>query len=199
MAYDKIIDSAKLDGALSATANAIRAKNGDNAKIPWDATTGFANAIAAIASGSRVAMGSFLSNEYTYDKMPNGLVNPNWAYWTISGLGFKPSTVIIYADPSGGIDVGYVLYAIRSGDITRCVSSKVVYHEEEWYDEENGSYETSEWEEYRIDTHSYNHTTGEGSQFLTKIDTLDDGFKLTLNQPNIDLGWNKPYCYIAIG
>ena len=194
MSYDKLIDSAKLDGALSASANAIRAKNGDNAKIPWDATTGFANAIAAIASGSRVAMGSFLSNEYTYDKMPNGLVNPNWAYWTISGLGFKPSTVIIYADPSNYIDTGCVLYAIRLGDFTRCVSSRIDY-----YDEEDDDGEWYSWEEYTINRQYYNHTTGEESQFLTKIDTLDDGFKLTLNQPNIDLGWNKPYCYIAIG
>ena len=195
MPYDKIVDSAKLDAAMSASADAIRAKTGDAAKIPWDKTSGFASAIAAIASGgSQVATGSFLSNEYTYDKMPNGLVNPNWAYWTISGLGFKPSTVIIYADPSNDIDTGCVLYVIRSGDFTRCVASRVDYYEEE--DEDGESYS---WEEYSINRQYYNHTTGEGSQFLTKIDTLDDGFKLTLNQPNIDLGWKRPYCYIAIG
>ena len=194
MGYDRLVDSAKHDAALTATANAIRAKSGNTAKISWNATTGFASAIAAIASGSRVATGSFLSNEYTYDKMPNGLVNANWAYWTISGLGFKPSTVIIYADPSNGIDTGCVLYVIRLGDFTRCVASRIDYYEEE--DDEGESYS---WEEYSINRQYYNHTTGEGSQFLTKIDTLDDGFKLTLNQPNIDLGWNKPYCYIAIG
>lgn len=194
MPYDKLIDSAQLDGALSATADAIRSKNGDTAKIPWNAATGFASAIAAIASGSRVVTGSFLSNEYTYDKMQNGLVNPNWAYWTISGLGFKPSTVIIYADPSNNIDYGWVLYAIRSGDFTRCVSSRTEYYEDE--DDDGESYF---WEEHVIRTDFYNHSTGEESQFLTKIDTLDDGFKLTLNQPNIDLALNAPYCYIAIG
>ena len=69
----------------------------------------------------------------------------------------------------------------------------------DYYDEEDDDGEMYSWEEYSINRQYYNHTTGEESQFLTKIDTLDDGFKLTLNQPNIDLGWNKPYCYIAIG
>jgi hypothetical protein len=48
MAYDKIIDSAKLDGALSATADAIRAKAGGTAKIAWDESNGFSSAISQI-------------------------------------------------------------------------------------------------------------------------------------------------------
>ncbi len=48
MAYDKIIDSAKLDGAITSSADAIRAKTGDTAKIAWDESTGFSSAISQI-------------------------------------------------------------------------------------------------------------------------------------------------------
>ena len=54
MAYDKVVDSAQLDGAMTSTANAIRAKNGGSGGIQWDAATGFADAVAAISSGGAV-------------------------------------------------------------------------------------------------------------------------------------------------
>jgi len=50
MAYDKIVDSAKLDGAMTATADAIRGKTGKTADIPWDESTGFASEIASITT-----------------------------------------------------------------------------------------------------------------------------------------------------
>ncbi len=51
MAYDKLVDSAALDAALKASADAIRGKTGDTASIPWDANKGFAEAIAGIQAG----------------------------------------------------------------------------------------------------------------------------------------------------
>lgn len=48
MALDKLVDSAKLDGALKATADAIRAKTGESDPILWDEDTGFADAIDAM-------------------------------------------------------------------------------------------------------------------------------------------------------
>jgi hypothetical protein len=51
MAYDKLVDSAALDAALKASADAIRGKTGDTASIPWDADKGFAEAIAGIQAG----------------------------------------------------------------------------------------------------------------------------------------------------
>ena len=51
MAYDKMIDSAKLNGAMSATADAIRGKTGGTAQIEWDETGGFASAVSAIETG----------------------------------------------------------------------------------------------------------------------------------------------------
>lgn len=51
MAYDKLIDSTQLDGALTATANAIREKGGTTAVLPWNMETGFASAVSAMEAG----------------------------------------------------------------------------------------------------------------------------------------------------
>lgn len=53
MALDRLVDNTKLNTALTATANAIRAKTGDNSQINFDYTTdtGFASAISDISSG----------------------------------------------------------------------------------------------------------------------------------------------------
>lgn len=51
MAYDKVIDSAKLESAITATADAIRAKTGSTEKIPWDAEKGYKDAVESIPEG----------------------------------------------------------------------------------------------------------------------------------------------------
>lgn len=48
MSYDKLVDSAQLDGALTATADAIRTKTSGTAPIAWDADDGFAAAVEGI-------------------------------------------------------------------------------------------------------------------------------------------------------
>ena len=48
MAYDKVVDSAKLDEAMTATADAIRAKSGKTSTFYWNASTGFSNAVNQI-------------------------------------------------------------------------------------------------------------------------------------------------------
>lgn len=48
MAYDRVIDSEKFNAALAHTADAIRAKTGNTALIPWNENTGFANAVNSI-------------------------------------------------------------------------------------------------------------------------------------------------------
>lgn len=65
MAYDKVVDSAQLDGALTATADAIRGKTGGTAQIAWDASNGFAAAIAAIAAGGNSSGIGVESGTYT--------------------------------------------------------------------------------------------------------------------------------------
>ena len=51
MAYDKVVDSAALDAAMTYTANRIRNKTGGTDQIMWDSTKGFGDAVDAISSG----------------------------------------------------------------------------------------------------------------------------------------------------
>lgn len=57
MPYDKLVDSAQLDNAITQTANAIREKTGSADLIDWNADTGFADAIGSLggASGGNVS------------------------------------------------------------------------------------------------------------------------------------------------
>lgn len=68
MALDKLVDSIKLDACLDAEADAIRAKTGGSADIPFDFANnkGFADAIAAIPSGGG-GMSWELIADYTSD------------------------------------------------------------------------------------------------------------------------------------
>lgn len=51
MAYDKVVDSAALDSAMTYTANRIRNKTGGTDQIAWDSAKGFGDAVDAISSG----------------------------------------------------------------------------------------------------------------------------------------------------
>ena len=51
MAFDKIIDSTKLDQALTATADAIRSKTGSSDPIAWNSETGFKITIESMEVG----------------------------------------------------------------------------------------------------------------------------------------------------
>lgn len=52
MAYDKVVDSAALDAAMTYTANRIRNKTGDTNQIVWDSAKGFGDAVDAITGGN---------------------------------------------------------------------------------------------------------------------------------------------------
>lgn len=52
MAYDKVVDSAALDAAMTYTANRIRNKTGGTDQIMWDSAKGFGDAVDAITGGS---------------------------------------------------------------------------------------------------------------------------------------------------
>ena len=55
MAYDKVVDSAALDAAMTYTANRIRNKTGGTDQIAWDSAKGFGDAVDAISSGGSSA------------------------------------------------------------------------------------------------------------------------------------------------
>lgn len=52
MAFDKVIDSAALDAAMTYTADRIRAKTSGTEQIAWDSAKGFGDAVDAISGGS---------------------------------------------------------------------------------------------------------------------------------------------------
>lgn len=51
MAFDKVVDSAVLDAAMTYTANRIRNKAGSTDQIAWDSAKGFGDAVDAITGG----------------------------------------------------------------------------------------------------------------------------------------------------
>lgn len=56
MAFDKVIDSALLDAGMTATANAIRKKTGNNSPIEWDSSNGFKAAVEVIDTDGGVEL-----------------------------------------------------------------------------------------------------------------------------------------------
>ena len=55
MPLDRVVDSAVLDGAMTATANAIREKTGSTERIAWDETKGFTAPVDEVYEAGRKA------------------------------------------------------------------------------------------------------------------------------------------------
>ena len=70
MAADKLVDSSQLDGALTATADAIRAINNEDSttKKEWDMETGFADAVNAMTTPATATAGDILASKTAYAK-----------------------------------------------------------------------------------------------------------------------------------
>lgn len=70
MAYDKVVDSAVLDAAMTYTAGRIRAKTGGTDQIAWDSTKGFGDAVDAIAGSDEDAIiQRTISGAYSNDRI----------------------------------------------------------------------------------------------------------------------------------
>lgn len=156
----KLVDANELDEAIGATADAIREKTGDSAPIAWDATRGFAD---AIPSGTRVATGSFEITSWVKSLTGSG--------FTLSGLPFKPSKIIIYYDGLNNSNGGYTysgLYTINSSGWALGIHNDPYYDEEL---EEDVDYYC--WWHYFIK----NAATGGWADYLI-VELTDDGVKL---------------------
>lgn len=77
MAFDKVIDSAALDAAMTYTADRIRAKTGGTDQIAWDSDKGFSNAVDAITVTDR-----------TYSLYPPRDESVDWTADTFEGVYF---------------------------------------------------------------------------------------------------------------
>ena len=70
MAFDKVVDSAVLDAAMTYTANRIRSKTGGTNQIAWDSTKGFGDAVDAIAGSDEDAIiQRTISGTYSNDRI----------------------------------------------------------------------------------------------------------------------------------
>ena len=91
MGTKKIVDAERLNGAMTASADAIRAKTGGTADIPWDMDTGFAGAIGTIPTGGADPVIQPLS------------VTANGTYTAPEGVdGYSPVTVNVPSSGGGG-------------------------------------------------------------------------------------------------
>lgn len=237
MPYDKIVDSAKLDGALTATADTIRGKTGRTAKIAWNETTGFSAAITTqnksvtpkassqtikpdagyiglgqvtvngdanlVASnipkdvsifgvkgtrevGVRVVEGQFIPAQYTGESIAGNPI-------TISGIGFKPSRVIVHL--MGKYTQNGATYSGSS------VSNALVLLDT------NGQYLATyceeEYDEYEDEYYEYWYIGDPSTEsHKPKITLTSDGFKISADYVGTynELTWyTLAYRYIAFG
>ena len=74
MAIDKAVDSARLDLALTASANALRTKMGKTEKIDFDPDTGFEDAITNLPTSGRTFKAFESISEVSDDKISKNLV-----------------------------------------------------------------------------------------------------------------------------
>lgn len=179
----QVVNTTILDNALSATADAIRAKAEHSQQIAWNPTTGFADAIEAISSGIKVATGTFTPTARGESIYNNPI--------TVSGLGFKPSRVIFFisnADDSCGI---------VSADTQTQQYTSYYYDEDEWEDEETG--------ETVSETYYYVRSFDFDGELVITLNS--DGFKISATTQYTNAsGYNilvwPYYCdftYIALG
>ena len=125
MAYDKVVDSAQLDAALTATANAIREKAGNADACAWDASTGFASLIAAIQAGGNFAYGTVTAaaDNTSFAITHNLGVVPQYGVWCkIEGSeSSKRGEVVSVSQGSDG--KGLRIYRASSGSLSVSAAS----------------------------------------------------------------------------
>lgn len=136
MAFDKVVDSAALDAAMTYTANRIRNKTGDTNKIVWDSTKGFGDAVDAITGGSsapesdpREVYGGTRHAEWLrlpdYDK-----VEHNTMYLLVELKENYPNKgIFVFRAASATVDEGIVVNGAFVSKASRTVAGNGVYND----------------------------------------------------------------------
>ena len=145
MGTKKVVDADQLDGAMTATADAIRKKSGTQAKILWEPEQGFMSAINAIPSGggSMPSVSPKEVNFYDYDgtclysytveeaaaleEMPplpehDGLICQgwNWPLYKIAAMGRAVNVGAMYITDDGKTRVYITLHEGRTSPMLGC-------------------------------------------------------------------------------
>jgi hypothetical protein len=107
MPYDKIVDSAKLDGAMTATADAIRGKTGKTADIPWNESTGFASEIASITTETEPNLQAKTATPSTSAQT----IKPDSGYDGLSQVTVNAMPTATQATPSIAVTTGGLITA----------------------------------------------------------------------------------------
>jgi hypothetical protein len=102
MAYDKVVDSAKLDAAMTATANAIRAKTGGSSAIQWKETTGFADAVVNVPSSGGGGGVQIQTGEFT--------ITSDRTQYALHGVPFTPKWFAVKGPDFGSAGVPRTVY-----------------------------------------------------------------------------------------
>lgn len=128
MAYDKVVDSAALDAAMTYTANRIRNKTGDTNQIAWDSAKGFGDAVDAISSGGGnpfevfESLQSFgLSNKSTITEFVANIPNVTTLRNSFAVKRANPLTRIELTVSNKLTDVGFMLGNAASFNLTEIV------------------------------------------------------------------------------
>jgi len=177
----KVVNSARLNGAIKASADTIRLKTDGVNQILWNELTGFADAIGSIiaAKDSKIATGTIKSESDTE--------------FVVSGLGFAPTRIAVYLNDLVGIsdselESGYFeeipIYMLRnlSGGVFGSNLTQVLFLSIEYVEEVDDS----------GDTYEYPYINGNFYARQNQITLTEDGFI-------VDIPRNARYGYIAIG
>ena len=137
MAFNKVVDSAALDAAMTYTANRIRNKTGDTNQIAWDSAKGFGDAVDAISSGGSSAPESDPREVYggtrpaewlrlpDYDK-----VEQNTMYLLVELKENYPNkAVFTFRAASATVDEGIVVTGAFVSKASRTVAGNGVYND----------------------------------------------------------------------
>lgn len=128
MAYDKVVDSAALDSAMTYTANCIRNKTGGTDQIAWDSAKGFGDAVDAISSGGGNPFEAFeslesfrLSTNSTITEFVANIPNVTslWRSFTVTRA--NPLTRIELTVSNKLTDVSFMLGNVAAHGLTEIV------------------------------------------------------------------------------